>query len=87
MWTEVLHEHVGVTHVAGQHVIWPICEDELTAREMEHLVRDAQNVIGAQAARTQLLEDLRAMRRDIEQKQHARQRCIDAGYDPEEVPL
>lgn len=81
-WTEIASEDVAVIHIRGYHVLVPIDDDV----SMGH-VREVKETIEWRKAHERCMEDFRAMARDLEEKQRARERLEDAGYDPTEIPL
>jgi len=76
MWTEILGENIGATHVDGYHVLFPI--GDVTEDE----VREAAQLLERRAAHEQVREQTRHLAEQVENQSRMNERLEEAGFDP-----
>jgi len=76
MWTEILTEDVGVTHVNGYHVVFA-----LTENVEEYQVRAAKEGLELRKVFEFHKEQLNEVKEEIEKQQRMVDVLKDAGYD------
>lgn len=86
MWTEILNEKIGVTHIHDQMIVWPLGED-VKEYEIEVAMKELRRRRVRKQLEEQFRADVEAMKRDMERRETARQRLVEAGYDSDEIPL
>lgn len=81
MWTEILSEQIAVTHVGDAQVLVPLADDV-----DQRAVEAAKDALEHRAGMKRMLEDLRALRKELEDQQQVCEFLAANGYDPSEIP-
>jgi hypothetical protein len=81
MWNEILHEHIGVTHVEGHHVVFPIRQDEVSQRAMEQFSREAVRLLKQRRAHEKMLRQHREFADALERNKRAAERLRGTEYE------
>lgn len=81
MWNEILHEHIGVTHVDGHHVVFPIRQDEVGQRRLERLSAEAKEMLKSRRALKYQLEQLRELAKTLERNKRAAEQLRGTEYE------
>jgi hypothetical protein len=81
MWNEILHEHIGVTHVEGHHVVFPMRQDEVSQRAMEEFSHDAVQLLKQREAHEEMLRQHRELADALERNKRAAERLRGTEYE------
>ena len=87
VWTEILGEKVAAVHFECDDHRYKAVAVPLEDEVYEYEVRGALDYLEDRAASKRFIRRSRAMREDIKQKERARSRLVEAGYDESEIPL
>lgn len=82
MWTEIIAEDVAVLHAYGCDVLL-----EISGSVSELEVLEAKRELEKQRAVERMREQNRQLRRQMAERQTARERLRGAGYSSDDIPL
>jgi len=80
MWTEIMNPCVGVTHVEGQNVVFPIDSDE-NQRVVESHVRAAVDELERRTAHERVTEQVNRLAEELEKQQQMNEMLARHGAD------
>ena len=85
VWTEILDERFGVTHVEGHQVLFPI--GDVSSDEAQRAIEFVEQRTVLKEMKKQFKQDAAELQMKIESRARARDRLEAAGYDKELIPL
>lgn len=87
VWTEILNENVAVVHIECDDHRYKAVLTALAEDVSEHDIDTAHHYAERVATLKSIARDLHDTRMEMKEREEVREQIIDAGYDPEDVPL
>jgi IS1 family transposase len=81
MWTEILNENFGVTHIDGCKIPWSM--GDVTEEECREVI----TCLEERAAWRSYRDQWRSLNEEMKRRENAVERLMEARYDRDEIPL